>query len=113
MVVKNKGYTIPELIVVIVVVGIFSVIAINKASYAFVDTDAIGEQTEKMILIKSATAYANSIKEELKSDVDRYIIGRDLVEADYLIDDDHIYTNVKIKLSYHSDTDTVSVDILD
>ena len=113
MVMNHKGYTIPELLIVIVVVGVFSIVAINKASYAFVDTDTIGEQTEKMILVKSATAYANSIKNELKSDVDRYIVGKDLVDIGYLVDDEHIYTNVKVKLSYHAETDTVSADILE
>lgn len=108
---QNKGYTIPELIVVIVIVGIFSIVAINKASYAFVDSDAINEETEEMILIKTSTAYANSIIETLKTD-DIYITGKDLVEAEYLIDDDHIFTNVKLKLSYNKETNSPQVEIL-
>lgn len=113
IVVQDKGYTIPELIVVIIVVGIFSIVAINKASYAFVDTDEVGEQTERMILIKSSSAYANSIKEELKIETERYILGSDLVEAGYLVDDDKVYTNIKVKLSYNGETDSVSVEILE
>lgn len=113
IVMQDKGYTIPELIVVIVVVGIFSIVAINKASYAFVDTDTIGEETEKMILIKSSSAYANSIKEELKSEKERYILGRDLVTAGYLVDDDNLYTNKKVKISYNGETEEISVEILD
>lgn len=112
IVMQDKGYTIPELIIVIIVVGIFSIIAINKASYAFVDTDTIGEQTEHLILIKSASSYASTIKEELKIEKERYILGSDLVEAGYLVDDEHIYTNAKVKLSYNGETDGISVEIL-
>lgn len=109
---QDKGYTIPELIIVIIVVGIFSIVAINKASYAFVDTDTIGEQTEYLILVKSASTYANSIKEELKIEKERYILGSDLVDSGYLVDDEHIYNSTKVKLSYNEETDQVSVEIL-
>ena len=108
---QNKGYTIPELIIVIVVVGIFSLVAINKASYAFVDNDSITEETEEMILIKTSTNYANSILDTLKES-DVYITGKDLVEANYLVDDDNIYTNVKLKLSYNENTSSANVEIL-
>lgn len=108
---QDKGYTIPELIVVIVIVGLFSIIAINKASYAFIDNEALNEETEEMILIKTSTAYASSIIETLKMD-DIYITGKDLVEAEYLVDDEHIFTNVKLKLSYNEETGSPKVEIL-
>lgn len=108
---QNKGYTIPELIVVIVVVGIFSLVAINKVSYAFVDNDSLTEETEKLILIKTSTDYANSILDTLKEN-DVYITGKDLVEANYLVDDDNIYTNVKLKLSYNETTASANVEVL-
>ena len=94
---QNKGYTIPELVIVIIVVGIFSLIAINKASYAFVDNDVVSEETEEMILVKTATSYASSIIETLKND-DIYVTGKDLVEAGYLVDDENTLANVKLKL---------------
>lgn len=108
---QNRGYTIPELVIVILVVGVFSIISINKASYAFVDTDVINEETKEMILIKTSTAYANSILETLKTD-DIYITGKDLVEAKYLVDDEHIFMNVKLKLSYNETTNSPKVEIL-
>ncbi len=108
---QDKGYTIPELIVVIVIVGIFSLVVINKASYAFVDTDELSSQTEDMILIKSATAYGNSILESLKNG-DVYVSGKDLVEAEYLVDDTNVYGNRNIRLSYNSETNSVLVEIL-
>lgn len=108
---QKSGYTIPELLVVVVVVGIFSMVAINKASYAFEDTNEVTAQTEEMILIKSATAYANSILDSLKEE-DVYLTGKDLVEKEYLVDDSNTYGNTKIKLSYKEETNSVSVEIL-
>ncbi len=108
---QNKGYTIPELVIVIIVVGIFSLIAINKASYAFVDNDVVSEETEEMILVKTATSYASSIIETLKND-DIYVTGKDLVEAGYLVDDENTLANVKLKLSYNAETGSVKVEIL-
>lgn len=110
--VQNKGYTIPELFVIIIVVGIFSIFLINKASYAFENISNATEETERMILIKTSTDYAKSIIETLKEE-DQYITGKDLVEAKYLVDDDNIYTNVKLKLSYDTATDSPKVEILD
>ena len=108
---QNKGYTIPELVIVIIVVGIFSLIAINKASYAFVDNDVVSEETEEMILVKTATSYASSILETLKND-DIYVTGKDLVEAGYLVDDENTLANVKLKLSYNAETGSAKVEIL-
>ena len=108
---KNEGYTIPELIVVAVVVGLFSIVTISKASYAFVDTDKLSQETQEMILEKSATTYGNKNLETVKNEKSLYISAGDLVEAGYLADDED-YKNVKIKISYKEDTDSVSVEII-
>lgn len=111
VVVQKEGYTIPELIVVIVIVGIFSLVAINKASYAFVDSDAVSEETEEMILIKTTTAYANSIIDTLKTN-DIYITGQDVVEAGFLVDNENTFKSVKLKLSFNTETNSPKVEIL-
>ena len=108
---QNKGYTIPELIIVIVVVGVFSLIAISKASYSFQNDNDITEETKEMILIKTSKAYGESILDTLKSD-DIYINGKDLVDAGFLVDDDNTYSNVKLKLSFNETTNNVNVEIL-
>lgn len=108
---KKNGYTIPELLIVIVVIGILAVIVINKASFAFTDPNETSSKTDEMILIKSATAYGKSIIESLKIE-DKYISGKDLIESEYLVDTDNKYTNVKIKLSYNAVEDNISVEIL-
>ena len=109
---QNKGYTIPELIIMIIVIGVFAFVLINKASAAFVDNDTVVEDTERMILIKSSKNYANSIIDTLKEE-DKYITGQDLIDAEYLIDEEDIYKNMKIKLSYDENTDSAKVEILE
>lgn len=108
---QEKGYTIPELIVVAVIIGVFAIITINKASYAFEDTGAISEQTEELILIKSSSLYGESIKESLKVEKTKYILASDLIELGYLVIDD-AYKNVKIKLEYKEETDNIIVEIM-
>ena len=108
---NNKGYTIPELVVVAIIVGIFSIITINKVSYAFEDTNEVSEKTEEMVVKKSATVYAESIKNELKEESTKYILATDLIESGFLADDD-LYKRIKIKLDYVEETDSVSVEIL-
>lgn len=108
---ENRGYTIPELIIVAVVLGLFSVITINKASYAFEDTNEVSEQTVEMILVKSATAYGESIKETLETEKTKYISASDLVSAGYLIDDEE-YKGIKIKIDYEEETEKISVEVI-
>ena len=108
---QNKGYTIPELIIVAVVLGFISIIAINKASYAFVDVNKVSEETQGMILMKSATAYATSIKDTIKTEKTKYITANDLVDAGYLMDSTE-YKNAKIKLEYKADVDNIVVTII-
>lgn len=108
---NNDGYTILELVIVIVVIGIFSFIAINKVSYAFEDTNITSIETEELIIKKAATRYALSIIDTIK-DNDVYITGKDLVDDEYLVDDEHQLYNIKLKLSYDSDKSSPLVEIL-
>lgn len=108
---SNKGYTIPELVVVAAFLGIVSIFMISKASYAFVDEESIGKETYEMILNKSASTYGNHIKETLRQEKSKYITASDLVEAGFLADDEE-YKNIKIKLEYKEETDTISVDFI-
>ncbi len=108
---QNKGYTVPELFVVIVIVGIFSMLAINKVSYAFLDSDKTSDETRDLVITKVASVYAETIKETLKEN-EIYITGKDLVDAGFLVDDDHTFTNIKLKLSYNKETNSPHIEIL-
>lgn len=108
---KKNGYTIPELLVVIVVLGILTIVIINKASFAFTEqNDDVMTKTDEMIIIKSATTYGKTIIDSIK-ETEQYISGKDLIDKEYLVDTDNKYVNVKIKLSY-KEGDNISVEIL-
>ncbi len=109
---KNKeGYTIPELIVVAVLLGIFSIVTINKVSYAFLDTKEMNEKSEEMVISKSASIYGNDHKNDLKEEKTKYVLGKDLIEAGYLADIED-YKNIRVKLEYVEATDSVSAEIM-
>ena len=108
---KNNGYTIPELVGVVVFLGIVSFFMISKGSYAFENADEESNQSKELILEKSASLYGESIKESLKLEKTKYLLARDLVDAGYLVDDD-IYEGAKIKLDYIEETDSISVKII-
>ena len=107
----SRGYTIPEFIIVAIVLGLFSIVTINKASYAFEDGSSASEKVVEMILVKSATAYGESIKETLKEEKTKYVSSSDLVSTGYLVDDEE-YKGLKIKIEYKEETDSVSVEII-
>ncbi len=108
---NSKGYTIPELLVVIVVVGIMSFFLINKASYAYENPEDVSEKTEELILTKSATIYSEKNKDMIKNEKTKYISANDLEEAGYLVDANE-YKNIKIKLDYVEETDQIEVSII-
>lgn len=108
----KKGYTIPELVIVIVVLGLVSIVLINKTSYAFV-TDDISEETTKLVLIKSATAYGNTIKEDIKKEKNKFISATEMIDAGYLRDEENIYKHYTLELIYDEQTDSIKAEVVE
>ena len=115
---KNKGYTIPELIVVIAVLGIISIITLIKTSYAFSpdNEDSILESNYYLIE-KQALIYAENNKDKFNEDNELYILAKDLVEAKLLPVDENNnilssekdLSNTKIKITLKNDKITTEV----
>ena len=118
VVMKNKGYTIPELIVVIAVLGIISIITLIKTSYAFSpdNEDSILESNYYLIE-KQALIYAENNKDKFNEDNELYILAKDLVEAKLLPVDENNnilssekdLSNTKIKITLKNDKITTEV----
>lgn len=115
---KNKGYTIPELLVVIAVLGIVSMIAIIKTSYAFSNDLATEVQNDNYYLIeKQAEFYGELNKDKFNENNEIFILAQDLVDANLLPVDEnnHILSSerdlskVKIKLTLKDDKITAKV----
>lgn len=114
IVVNRKGYTVLELLVVIILFGVLVAFTISKTAYSFEnDTTEYYEVTMKSIE-SNAKRYAESL-EELKSSETKIITVKDLVSAGYLEADNKngdiidprnsnsTLNNVKIKLTYDED----------
>lgn len=90
---KNKdGYTIIELMIVIVVIGIFAFVTINKASYAFSDNSEVLKELEeqKTALIETAAEkYGNEHMDVFEESNSTYIRVTDLIEGNYLLLDEN------------------------
>lgn len=108
----KSGYTVPELLILIIVIGFFAVLAINKASYAFVDENRIGKETTNLILVKTASLYGESIKETVKEKKSIFISSNDVIEAGFLVDNDNIYKNYTIKLTYDAESDKINAEVV-
>lgn len=116
---KNKGYTIPELLVVIALLGIVSMIAIIKTSYAFSDNSEKSLQENNYFLIeKQAEVYGEINKDKFKEKNEIYIIAQDLVDAKLLpvdannkiLSSEKDLSKTKIKLSLKEDK--ISAEII-
>lgn len=104
---KNTGYTVPELLVVIAVLGIISFIIIIKTSYAFSnDGESAVLESNYYLIEKQAEVYGENNKDKFNEDNELYILAQDLVEAGLLpIDENNSIlsserdlSNIKIKI---------------
>lgn len=88
---KNKnGYTIIELMIVIVVVGVFAFVAINKASYAFSDNEVALKELEEQkasVIESAAKRYGEEHLDIFKGSDTTFIRVSDLVDNGYLLSD--------------------------
>lgn len=122
---KNKnGYTIVELIVLIVVLGIATFITINRVSYALSDDKSEVYKMQVKLIETQAQVYGNTIKEELKNE-GKTITVNTLVAENYLEADDDkgkVYdardemktlNDKKIKISYNAENDTVEAKLIE
>lgn len=122
---KNKnGYTIIELIILIVVLGIATFITINRVSYALSDDKSEVYKMQVKLIETQAQVYGNTIKEELKNE-GKTITVNTLVAENYLEADDDkgkVYdardemktlNDKKIKISYNAENDTVEAKLIE
>ncbi len=120
---KKNGYTALEMLVVIVVLGVFTLVILSTTSYAYKDR-SIGYYEEIEHLVeKQARLYAETLN-NLKEEENLVITLNDLVSAGYYIADDsegHVVdprnskatlNGLRIKLSYGSDG-SISATILE
>ena len=109
---NRKGYTIVELIIVMIIFGIITAITIGATSYAFKDNSGEFYKVRISNIESNAKRYAMTL-EELKTDGSMVITVNDLVNEGYISPDNDkgdvidprnskaTLNNVKIKLTYN------------
>ena len=110
---NKKGYTLPELLVVLGIVSLIAIISIVKISFAYSDinnSDEI-EQQEKVLIKKASLSYSNTILDRIKDEKVVYITGKELIESGFLAEDES-YKNLKIKLSYNEENEKINYEVV-
>jgi len=111
---KRKGYTVPELLVIIGVLGVIALVTITKISFAFENINNPEEQQKEINhLVEQATiAYAKSKAEEFKKSEDIYIYAKEVASAGFLFEKDE-YNSKKVKIIYEKETDTFKAEVVE
>ena len=117
MVVKMKhknGYTIPELLIVVGVLGVIALVMITKVSYAFKEINNPEEQKEvtKSLVEQASIAYAKSKKDEYKKESETYIFAKEVAAAGFLFEKEE-YNTMKVKISYHQESNSFQAEVVE
>lgn len=111
---KNKnGYTIPELLIIVGVLGLIALVMITKVSFAFSQINNPEEQKEltNTLVEQASIAYAKSKKEEFMEE-DKYIYAKEVASAGFLFEKEE-YNTMKIKIKYIKDTKTFEAEVVE
>ena len=89
MVVKmnnRNGYTILEMVILSLIIGVFAIVSINKVSYAFDNEQELTvEENAYKIIEKQAKLYGENNLNIFAENKEYYMDVNDLVEAKYLL----------------------------
>ena len=110
---NKKGYTMPELLVLLGVVSLISLVAIIKTSYAFkeIDNTKYIEKQDKKYVKKAAELYSKKIADRIKEEKVVYLTADDLIKDKFLYSDDS-YKTIKFKFSYDEEKDKIDYEVI-
>lgn len=108
---KKNGYTVMELLIVVVVLGVVTLSVLMSTSHAFKDSSFELYQEKKALIEHQAVIYGRTL-ESLKEEGNLIITVSDMIEKDYLVADDNegnvadprnskaTLNGLKVKLTY-------------
>lgn len=121
---KKNGYTALEMLVVIVVLGVFTIGILSATSYAYQDRSDVYYKEIEHLIEKQAVIYAETLN-NLKDEGNLVITLNDLVSSGYYVADDSdgnvidprnskaTLNGLKIKLTYEAEGKIVAKVIED
>lgn len=122
MYMKKNGYTIIEMLIVIIVLGIFTVGILTTTSYAYKDKTPEFYRELVDSIERQATLYGKTLN-NLKEEKNLVVTLNDLVEAGYYIGDDNgnvtdprnskaTLNGLKIKITYNED-ESITAEVIE
>ncbi len=110
---KKNGYTIPELLVIIALLGIVTIFGIMKASYAFSEVNNTEEQKQavKELVEHASVSYAKS-KEDWNKDEVVYVFAKEVAQAGFLFEKDE-YNSMKVKITFDQEKNTFQAEVVE
>lgn len=108
---NKKGYTMPELLVLMTVIGIIALALILKTSYAFENNDSEILENYYSTIERQAIKYGEEHKDKFNENGEIIIDGKTLAEEKYLpvsedgtiLSDIADFSNVKIVIKIKDD----------
>lgn len=108
----KNGYTIKQMLIVIIVLGVFTLVLFTTTSNAYKDSTGDYYADKVLVIEKQAALYAETLP-EVKENGNLVITVNDLVEANYYVADKNgdvidprndkaTLNSLKIKLSYEN-----------
>lgn len=117
---RSKGYTVVDILIIIVVLGVSALITIPKMSLAFKDNKEDLYQNQIRLYLEQAKLYGENNKDSFDDDNTMVITIDDLIDDGYLIED-KVYdvrdettelNKLKIKIIYNEDNESVDAKLL-
>ena len=85
---NNKGYTVVEMLILFVVVGVIAIFSIGKVTYSFSNKEKITLRDNAYLIIESeAKKYGEKNIKIFEKKDDYYMNVNDLVKAGYILKD--------------------------
>ena len=120
---KKNGYTVTEMLVVIIVLGVFTLVMMAATSYAFKDKSEDYFEEKVQLIEKQAALYGKTLN-NLKEEGNLVITVKDLVDKGYYVPDNTkgdvidprnskgTLNSMKVKLFYNQDG-TIKAEVIE
>ncbi len=120
---KKNGYTLIELLALIIGLGVVALISLKSASYAFVDNTEELYHENIVSILECAKQYGSDNLETLKEEKELIVTVNELIEKNYIgsdengnyvdvRDENETLNNVKIAIAYDEKNDEIKTEVV-